>query len=357
MKLRVRTISLFALALACSLVTPSGAAAAEASPAADDIGPALEKRIRGEASLDDVRIDVGWTRQAKYLTARIYGNGVVICDGKLQFTVKKADVVAILKTLEKARFGSMPSHYGEAEGEEEEEEKNEGPRLKGRIAVRAGPISKSVQQMAEGEQSEPFEALAVKILGVCQGASRGVGAQSLADGLQKVVSRSLAPEVLEVTVQRRAENKKDRGQSGWILEIEGRRATDQRMPVGQMPPAPRLLILSAADFLALAAVLEQARPGEIPLNVYASVYTDLRVTLLNQSRVISGRRFQSMTAETHGEKQKAFDRIIDAFQALHERVQKEGKPVRVVTPSPDSRKEEQEREREREKKEKEKEKD
>ena len=45
---------------------------------------------------------------------------------------ERADVVAVLVALRKARFGAMPEHFGESE----EGEKNEGPRLKGRVDVR-----------------------------------------------------------------------------------------------------------------------------------------------------------------------------------------------------------------------------
>ena len=36
------------------------------------------------------------------------------------------------------------------------------------------------------------------------------------------------------------------------------------------------------------------------------------------------RAYLDVTAETHGEKQKAFDRMYALFRELHERVQKEG---------------------------------
>ena len=269
----------------------------------------------------------------------------MICDGKLQYSVKKADVISMLVALRKSRFGSMPAYFGEGE----EGEENEGPRLKGRVAVRAGSISKSVLQLVDGESSESLEALAGKLLGICHGATqRGVGAESLADGLQKLSSGALAPEVLEVTVQRRV-NKPD-GKTdpvGWILELEGQRATDSLMPTGKMPPPKQLLILSDADFKAIAGVLADERAGELPINVYASEYVDLNLSVLNRSRNITGRRFAQMTPTSLGEKQRAFERIYDTFRALHERVQKEGKPIRPETRTPAGPKESSERDRER----------
>ncbi len=50
----------------------------------------------------------------------------------------------------------------------------------------------------------------------------------------------------------------------------------------------------------------------------------MTVAILKYSRTIAGRRFLGMTPETHGEKQKAFDRITAALEALHARLEKEG---------------------------------
>ena len=50
----------------------------------------------------------------------------------------------------------------------------------------------------------------------------------------------------------------------------------------------------------------------------------MSVTILKSSRTIAGRRFLGMTPESNGDKQKAFDRIVAALEALHARVEKDG---------------------------------
>ncbi len=330
---------------------------AQAAPSPDPLAAALDARIAGKASLDDVRIDTTWFRDGRGSSARVFGDGVVVCDAKLQTRVPKAEVVVLLKALRKARFGAMPDHFGEGEeGEEDEKkdkdadkDKNEGPRLKGRIHLRIGALSKGVLQLVDGEQSEELEALSAKILGVCRGAAKaGTGADSIADGLQKISSGALAPEVLEMTLQRRV---KPSGQSAgevWILTLEGRRVADSLLPPGRMPPPTRRLVLKEAEFQALVKLLADSHVGEIPINVYTADYTDLNLTLLNRSRFITGRKFLQMTPETHGEKQKAFDAIDAALADLHARIQKEGKPDRATPPASAAAKESAEKERERE---------
>ncbi|MFQ5733643.1 MAG: hypothetical protein ACE5KM_17030, partial [Planctomycetaceae bacterium] len=56
-------------------------------------------------------------------------------------------------------------------------------------------------------------------------------------------------------------------------------------------------------------------------------YTDFNVTVLNHRKSMQARRFARLTPQTHGEKQKQFDRIFTAMQKLHQRVVKEGKAV------------------------------
>jgi hypothetical protein len=317
----------------------------DARPAPDHLTAALDARISGKASLDDVRIDASWSRDGRVSSVRVYGNGVVICDGKLQFKVKKSDVVALLVTLRKAHFGAMPEHFGEGE----EDEEHEGPRLRGRVSVRAGGIFKSVLQLVDGEQSAELEALARKILETCKGAAqKGTGAESIADGLQKLTTGGLAPEALEIRFQRRVKASGESAGEAWILELEGRRVTDSLMPPGKMPPPARQLVLSDADFQSLTKLLADAGVGQIPINVYTSEYTDLMISLLSRTRFISGRKFLNMTPETQGEKQKAFDRIDEAMRALHDRVEKEGKAVKSAPKQAAASKEKAEKEKERE---------
>lgn len=313
----------------------------------DRIGPELRKRIRGQAKLDDVRVEVIWPLGGASTSARVYGNGVGIWNRRRQFRMSRAQVLSMLETLRKAHFGSMPNRFGESE----EDERNEGPRLKGRIAVRAGWVSKTVIQLYDGEQSGEFASLAERLLAICERPSqKGVEAASLNDGSNKLASGELAPETLQVTVQRRfAKPDTEAGEAGWILQLEGRRVLAEVLPAGKTILPNRLLVLSDAEFRELARLLA-GRPGDIPINVYAPEYTDIQVAVLRWSRSISGRRFLNLTPETHGEKQRSFDRLYETFRALHERARKDGTDVpSSVTPPAPEQENEAEREREKEK--------
>jgi len=281
----------------------------------DRLTPALEQRINGKAGLGDVQVDVFWSRGGRATTARIFGNGVGIWRREAQFQLSKAQVLGILRTIEKARFGSMPDQFGE----DEEGEKNEGPRLKGQLVVLAGTVRKSTLQLMDGEQSRALARLVEKILEICEGPARkGVRAASMTDALRMLASGRLAPEVLEVAIQRRPDPKGPAGsEPGWTLRVAG-------LQVSEEPG--RSLSLSEKAFHDLAALLSEAEPSMLPQSLYAASYTDVTIAILKYSRTIAGRRFLGMTPESNGEKQKAFDRIVAALEALHARVEREGAP-------------------------------
>ena len=225
--------------------------------------------------------------------------------------------------IERARFGAMPDQYGEDE-EGEKNEKNEGPRLKGQLVVRAGAVRKGTLQLVDGEQSQALARLIEKILKLCEGPARkGVGAASMGEALRLLAAGTFAPELLEVTAQRRPEPKAPGGAGAeWTLRLAGRRISEE---------PDRSLVLSEKAFHEFVTLLSDASPESLPQSLYAASYTDVTVAILKYSRTIAGRRFLGMNPETHGEKQVAFDRITAAIEALHARLEKEGaSPSRLL---------------------------
>ena len=311
----LRTIRLLVVLLA-SLASAASVLAEEEESSVDRLTPALEARIEGRSGLGDVQVDVFWSRGGRATTARIFGNGVGVWRREAQFRLSRAQVLDILKAIEKARFGAMPDQFGEDE-EGEKNEKNEGPRLKGQLVVRAGAVRKGTLQLVDGEQSKALARLIERILKLCEGPARkGVGAASMGEALRMLAAGTLAPELLEVTAQRRPDPKGAEGSgAGWTLRMIGRRVTVE---------PDRSLALPEAAFHDFAALLSDAAPETLPQSLYAASYTDVTVAILKYSRTIAGRRFLGMTPETHGERQAAFDRITAALEALHARVEKDG---------------------------------
>ena len=320
-------IRLLGVLLVAGLVLPAGGRASalhDDLPAEAEVESsqrftkALEERIAGKAGLGDVRVDLFWSPRGRATTVRIFGTGVGVWNRDLQFHLSRAQVLGILRAVEKAHFAAMPDQFGEDEGGEKHE-KNEGPRLKGRLIVVAGPERKGSLQLVDGEQSAAFARLIEKILEVCEGPARkGLRAGSMRDAIGLLASGRLAPEIFEAVVQRRPDPKAPSdAAAAWTLKVEG-------LHVGEQ--AGRSLSLSKKEFHDLAALLAETEPSALPQSLYSASYVDVTLAALGYSRTIAGRRFLGMTPESNGEKQKAFDRIVAAFDALHARLAREGSP-------------------------------
>ena len=222
---------------------------------------------------------------------RLYGNGVGIWDGRRQFAVSRESLLGLLAELDRARFSRMRESVEEDEGEGEEE------------------------MLPRGRRETAERILAV---GAELGPS-GSAVESLGEGLEKVARGELAPEVLTVQLLRQPENLRS-GETGWMLRVEGAEARLSLISPDTGWSQPRRIRLSSAEVADLANALAAARPADLPGNLYSPWYQSLEIGVLSRTKSIQARQFARMTAETHGEKQGRFDRLVAVLEALEARV-------------------------------------
>ena len=297
------------------------------APRTDVLGPELAGRLRS-GRLDDVEIDVRWPHGDEVLMpCRVVGNGVGVWKRQSQFRLSRQEVRALLKTVQDGRFGTLPMETGEEESGEREQ--------KGRVTVSVGPLSKTVVQLAEGTTPPGLQRIADAVLDRC--AARGPGGVRVSgfdDAWSKLSSGTLAPETLEIRVQRRTDHPGEGPAEDWFLRVNGRRLSDRDRPPGAARASSRELLLSPKEHAELVAKLRESDLPTIPLNVYAPQYTDVRIQVLDQLRHFQARPFTGMTPATHGEKQSVFDRLFEMLAALHRRVVAEGRVVREPEAAP-----------------------
>lgn len=307
------------------------AAAAKAPADTDPLDAALEKRVAGQASLDDVEIDASWNLEKGHRSVRIWGSGLGVWEKTVQLRLSRKQVLSVLEMLLDARVGRIPQP-----GAKPSVPLANAPlQLRGELTVVAGDVRFHRQQVTRGEQSEPLAALVTRILEFSEkAAADGIRASDLRDGLAKVADGTLAPQTFSAAVRRQATASTDPGGESFLLRMEGRRVIDRLLPRGQPPQSARELTLSDAEFRKLVLRIREDDPESLPRNAYAPVYTDITVAVLGHDRNVPARAYLDVTAETHGEKQKAFDRLYGLFRELHERVQKEGTPVKEAAAGP-----------------------
>ena len=111
------------------------------------------------------------------------------------------------------------------------------------------------------------------------------------------------------------------------MRIEGRQATTQTFTGAEGYSEPVRLELTQEVLSRLAEMLSNHEVEDLPVNLYATHYTDLSVLVLNREKNVQARQFAGMTPTTHGERQTDFEKIYGALSDLHLRVLRLGVPI------------------------------
>ncbi len=271
----------------------------------------------------DLRVESECQDDAAHLRAIVlFGSGVGIWERERQFAVSTDELWRLLRELSRGGLGSLHESYGGGDdpddGPGEEPSEAFGLRLICRIRLVLDGVEKESYQLSEGHRSPELRTMAEKVLSV--GATRGpagIGAESLSDGLLQLARGELASEALTLQLQRQPDDPKS-PEEGWILRLEyGEAHLSRSSPSGWSDP--EVIPLSPADFSDLARRLAAAHPDDLPGNLYSTWYQDLEIRVLNRRATLQARRFTGLTRETHGEKQKRFDAMIEALEAVKNR--------------------------------------
>jgi hypothetical protein len=302
--------------LASGLLEAQDAAARK--PRTDAVTSALEKRLSSGASLDDVVVDIRWPFESKHVACRVFGNGVGLWDRQVQFRLPPPQVESLLRKVKESGFGSLPGTIGG--------EPNRKKRQKGRVTISVGSVTKAVVQLDGGDQSPKLRGLADEFLRAsASAAAQGVRVSSFDEGFTMLAAGTLAPEALQIDVLRPARASPDVPE-GWMLRLDGRRATLRTLTAAEVPRTGRTLVLSGADFQALLDALRQSHPETWPPAFSAAAPTDIRIQVLGQVRAVKASPHSGPGRPSADARQKAFDRVFAVLLALHARVEREGKP-------------------------------
>jgi hypothetical protein len=313
--------------VACILLLSAAAPEAATQPAA--VGPtgvvAAAGRSLASGLPEDVQMAAACGADGPYRDVRIFGSGAGIWKRSAQFAVPRDLLQVLLEAFQEADFDRLPPILG---GSVDPDEARRGPRIICQASLTAGSITKEVVQLEKGAQSKALWTLANTILDLCEKhAVSGIAASSLEDGLDKIADGRLARESLELTVHHRPEGTSGRGNTGWILHVEGGTA---RVDDYSNPTTSRRRVrlrLPASDLTVLVRALQDQDVAALPGNVFAEGYTDVHVGVLNRERQVQAREFTGLTAEAQARGRIQFERLLSVFSALYRRVVEEGQPL------------------------------
>lgn len=269
----------------------------------------------------DLRVRADWLRENEMVAAEIFGSGAGIWNDQVAFRVTEDDLRGLQRSIEQAGFASMPPMIGNTR-----KTKN----IRGKVTVSSGRSGKTVVQLLVGDQSEALAGVAAEVITIARNAARtGTRAESLPDGLRKLATGELPLEALRISVQRRDDRPQPQ-ERGWLLRIRGREATVRAVDTQNGYGSIRRIILGDDELRRIVTLLADSDFASLPANLYAPMYTDFRVDVLDQSRDLQARRYAGVTAETHGPRQRAFDAAFDALRGIAARASETGEVVPVI---------------------------
>ena len=308
-------IPLFGLTLAVAAC--AGGPRPEVAEPGNAVDRVLDEAL-AKGAWEDLRIDAECRDDAGSLrSARIYGNGVGLWNRQRQFQVPPGRIAALLEAFRSAGFGALRESYG-GKDDPVDPASSAAVELICRVRLALAGVDKEVHQLDRGRQSPELRRLADTVLALAEELGpAGLGAETLSEGLDKIARGELAPEALELQVVRQSE-RPGASSDGWTLRLEGTAAEVEDL--GAPEDSARTLRLSREGAAEIARQLAAAGIEDLPVNLWAPEYTDLSVRVLNHRRTLQARGFAGMTAETHGEKQRRFDRLLEQLDQLHRRV-------------------------------------
>jgi hypothetical protein len=171
------------------------------TPANDQaIAKSLDSMLARTRPLDEFILEMTWAENGKTTSLTIYGDGLGIHWQGNQFQLSAEDRLAILRKLKVANFAALPEKLGGLAKEKGDKPDNQDSQNgHGTIKLRIGSQSKTVQHAREGPANETFVKLAKDLakMGMKQSAG-GIGIESLADGLQKILDKKIDPRALKI---------------------------------------------------------------------------------------------------------------------------------------------------------------
>ncbi len=287
---------------------PGSSAELPAPPASPPVSlqAALEQAL--EVGWQDLRIDISRRGDAGLEFLEIFSSGVAIWDGERQIVLPEGALRQALGAFHKSGFAALPRllERGGAEA---------AKRVRCRVLIELDGASEEVILLKKEAPMEALLTLADDLFALARPAvAEGRGAADLATGLELVAAGELAPEVLRLLAHRKPEL----GQQGegWVLNIRGARATVRRFSStsGYGPPQP--LELSTEQLVELSRALGAARFWELPTNVVAAGYSELKVSLFNHQSAVVARTFSGRDAAEEVENRSRLEScfaILDRF--------------------------------------------
>lgn len=294
------------------------------------LGALLERSLTDSDLQESLELRIQCRDESGMNSMRVWGDGLGVWQGRRQFHLTAEQVAAVLERLHFADFAGFAPLYGGPKQEDprEHDRPDDGSAILIVCRVRVsldGQVKESAQR-AKGEQSEELKTLADSLLAIGEAAAgNGIEAANLLDGLEKVGRGELDPRVFRVMLHRKP-TAEEIGESGpgFLMRVEGQEVTTRRHDPQSGYGQEKVLDLDVAAVRNLALVVAELDPAAMPVNLWAPVYTEVAIEVLDHRQSVQARRFAGLEPTAHGDLQESFDALVRTLVRLQDQVAAEG---------------------------------
>ena len=256
---------------------------------------AVSFSVSGSDSLDDViqaaindaeipfQLEVSCANAQSRRSLAVYRGRVGVLNRTQQVALSEADRAMMLAMLFEARFSKLEARYGE----QKKAEKKEAPlRVSCRVHLEIAEQTKTSVQLYDGAPSPVLLNLADALINVAEARTdTAINIASLENGLEKLATGALAPEVLELRLVRLPED----ASQGFILRIEGGDVVRQAYAPGDTVGDPVAQPLDACMSAKAIDALRENRVWDLPRNLKRAGTTELDLSVLGQKKSVIAR--------------------------------------------------------------------
>lgn len=287
--------------------------------AGDELASQLKQRVgevlAGSRPMSEIRVEAVWNRPDKH-DLIVLGSGAGVWNLNKQFRLTDREMRAMLQLLVSRGYFELPEHPKPTKASDHVPQ---APVILRAIIVRVGDLERTVAQNTRVLVLQSFDDMVSDLFTLCEKpAASGTMAETLEDGLRKVASGKLAPEVLEIVLNEPpvASTSSRAAEEGLVVVLKESVLTSTT----QFPGAALLRQdrhpLPAEQVRALAAVALEGGVASLPINLFRPRYVDLQVAVLNQRKNLQARAFAGMDPGKHVAEQQSIERFVDAILAL-----------------------------------------
>ncbi len=241
---------------------------------------AINAAIVGRRPLDDFTITARWDGHG---SVTLWGEGLGLVDQKTHFVIEREPLIALMKSLRKANFVTLPEELGD------KPPPGLARQTVGAVALLVGNQKHQKHMVVQfsGDVNKELEKLAKETIATANEAVKKTKLPaSLAEALEALATGELPPRAFRMMLSTTPTDMRE----GQMFNLQGRQLSFRtRTKLGWAGVETKRL-LTAAQWIELIELLREQKVATWPATIQAESYTTLNVGVLNHAVSVQARQ-------------------------------------------------------------------